>query len=303
MVGFLRAITSRPPSSQTAAPLEATPQSEERANAVADSHHTTTEGVLETRNVGQPTMSSEDIADLLGARHDSVRRTIERLADRGTIALPPLVDVQGKGGNNRTYTTTRYIFSGEAGERDSYVVVAQLSPEFTARLVDRWRELERAVRQQADPSLKLRAPRMDVSREHRLTMKDQVMYAKMAGLTGNQLLLAANRATSMLTGIDNLGLLGLSNLPAPSDEALLSPSDIAARIGARSPQAVNDHLCDLGLQTRHRDHRSKAYYEPTPAGRARGATMVDTGKKHGDGSPVRQLRWASSIIAALEGTV
>jgi phage regulator Rha-like protein len=27
-------------------------------------------------------------------------------------------------------------------KRDSYVVVAQLSPEFTARLVDRWQELE-----------------------------------------------------------------------------------------------------------------------------------------------------------------
>lgn len=30
------------------------------------------------------------------------------------------------------------------GKRDSYVVVAQLSPEFTARLVDRWQELEQA---------------------------------------------------------------------------------------------------------------------------------------------------------------
>lgn len=31
------------------------------------------------------------------------------------------------------------------GKRDSYVVVAQLSPEFTARLVDRWQELEEQV--------------------------------------------------------------------------------------------------------------------------------------------------------------
>ncbi|HHE3016903.1 TPA: phage antirepressor KilAC domain-containing protein, partial [Escherichia coli] len=33
----------------------------------------------------------------------------------------------------------------EQGKRDSIVVVAQLSPEFTARLVDRWRELEEAA--------------------------------------------------------------------------------------------------------------------------------------------------------------
>jgi hypothetical protein len=31
------------------------------------------------------------------------------------------------------------------GKRDSYVIVAQLSPEFTARLVDRWQELEQQV--------------------------------------------------------------------------------------------------------------------------------------------------------------
>lgn len=30
-------------------------------------------------------------------------------------------------------------------KRDSYVIVAQLSPEFTARLVDRWQELEAAA--------------------------------------------------------------------------------------------------------------------------------------------------------------
>jgi anti-repressor protein len=37
-------------------------------------------------------------------------------------------------------------------KRDSYVVVAQLSPEFTARLVDRWQELEAG----AAPALNLR---------------------------------------------------------------------------------------------------------------------------------------------------
>jgi hypothetical protein len=35
------------------------------------------------------------------------------------------------------------------GKRDSYVVVAQLCPEFTAKLVDRWQELEQQIRQPA----------------------------------------------------------------------------------------------------------------------------------------------------------
>lgn len=41
--------------------------------------------------------------------------------------------------------TTVYVFEGEQGKRDSIIVVAQLSPEFTARLVDRWQELEAQV--------------------------------------------------------------------------------------------------------------------------------------------------------------
>ncbi|HDI8700790.1 TPA: DNA-binding protein, partial [Escherichia coli] len=39
-----------------------------------------------------------------------------------------------------------YLFEGEQGKRDSIIVVAQLCPEFTARLVDRWRELEEQIR-------------------------------------------------------------------------------------------------------------------------------------------------------------
>ncbi len=38
--------------------------------------------------------------------------------------------------------TTVYLFEGEQGKRDSIIVVAQLCPEFTARLVDRWQQLE-----------------------------------------------------------------------------------------------------------------------------------------------------------------
>ncbi|WP_349361844.1 Rha family transcriptional regulator [Halopseudomonas aestusnigri] len=84
-------------------------------------------------------MSSREIAELLGFRHDNVKRTIERLVDRGVIGLPPLevyLDTLGR-------RATEY----RIGKRDSYVIVAQLSPEFTARLVDRWQELEEQVAQ------------------------------------------------------------------------------------------------------------------------------------------------------------
>ncbi|MDX7987842.1 phage regulatory protein/antirepressor Ant [Xenorhabdus sp. 12] len=80
------------------------------------------------------TMSSREIADLVESRHDSVKRTIERLAERGVIQRPPLVEVR----NHQNQPIDEY----RIGKRDSYVIVAQLSPEFTARLVDRWQALE-----------------------------------------------------------------------------------------------------------------------------------------------------------------
>ena len=85
----------------------------------------------------QQTMSSREIADLVESRHDNVRVTIERLAERGVIALPAMQE-KPTGGR----PSVEYVFSGEKGKRDSLVVVAQLSPEFTGRLVDRWQELE-----------------------------------------------------------------------------------------------------------------------------------------------------------------
>ena len=89
--------------------------------------------------VGQAlTMSSREIAELVDSRHDSVKRTIERLVVQGVIESPPLVDFK----NINNVAGQEYVFSGEQGKRSSIIVVAQLSPEFTARLVDRWQELE-----------------------------------------------------------------------------------------------------------------------------------------------------------------
>lgn len=82
-------------------------------------------------------MSSREIAEMLEARHDKVKQSIDRLADRDVIQRPPVGEVK----NHRGQTVTHYWIE----KRDSYVIVAQLSPEFTARLVDRWQELEEKV--------------------------------------------------------------------------------------------------------------------------------------------------------------
>jgi phage antirepressor protein len=97
------------------------------------------------------TMTSREIAELVDSRHDSVQRSIERLAQNGVIRLPPTVISEIINNLGLPQKVSEYVFTGEQGKRDSIVVVAQLSPEFTARLVDRWQELEAALAKPALP--------------------------------------------------------------------------------------------------------------------------------------------------------
>ncbi|WP_085631531.1 Rha family transcriptional regulator [Pseudomonas sp. R16(2017)] len=99
----------------------------------------------DSENVSRTTMSSREIADLVGSRHDKVKQSIERLAARTdangkpVIALPPMGEYLDSLGRK----ASEYMVC----KRDSFVVVAQLSPEFTAALVDRWQELEGQISQ------------------------------------------------------------------------------------------------------------------------------------------------------------
>uniref|UniRef100_UPI003F7D9E15 phage regulatory protein/antirepressor Ant n=1 Tax=Xanthomonas sp. 0924 TaxID=2835534 RepID=UPI003F7D9E15 len=105
-----------------------------------------------------PAITSREIAELVGSRHDDVKRSIDRLVSRGVISSPPLADSEEINNLGLVRIVKLYSFSGEQGKRDSIVVVAQLSPEFTARLVDRWQELERRVAAPADPLALLSDP-------------------------------------------------------------------------------------------------------------------------------------------------
>lgn len=90
-----------------------------------------------SQNVARTRMTSREIAELVEKRHDNVKRTIEALVERGVIESPQIEEI-----STSTKPAAVYVFAGERGKRDSIVVVAQLCPEFTARLVDRWQELE-----------------------------------------------------------------------------------------------------------------------------------------------------------------
>ncbi|MEG0603758.1 MAG: Rha family transcriptional regulator [Acinetobacter sp.] len=83
------------------------------------------------------TMSSRDIAELTGKEHKNVCRVIRDLISDGILdaQLEPLkFEYRGQ-----------WFDYYELSKRDSFVVVARLSPEFTAHIVDRWQELEQKL--------------------------------------------------------------------------------------------------------------------------------------------------------------
>ncbi|MDW3681626.1 Rha family transcriptional regulator [Cupriavidus sp. CV2] len=93
---------------------------------------------------GAATMSSRELAELVDSRHDKVKQSIERLASRKVITLPPIGEVSNDGPGPKALAEYR------VSKCDSYF--AQLSPEFTARLVDRWQALEAQEQFQRTPS-------------------------------------------------------------------------------------------------------------------------------------------------------
>lgn len=148
------------------------------------------------------TITSREIAELVESRPDNVRATIERLVERGTIALPA-PQVKSTGGR----PSLEYVFSGEQGKRDSIIVVAQLSPEFTARLVDRWQELERRAQTGFDPH---NLTKMDVlrlaieSEEKRIVAEAKVAEMQPKAVFHDQVV-AAPDAISMGEGAKIIG--------------------------------------------------------------------------------------------------
>ncbi|EIG4546551.1 Rha family transcriptional regulator [Escherichia coli] len=91
-------------------------------------------------------MTSVEIAELVGSQHKDVKRSIERLMGKGVIRSAPMANFEIINNLGLKRNVAAYVFEGERGKRDSIIVVAQLCPEFTARLVDRWRELEEQIR-------------------------------------------------------------------------------------------------------------------------------------------------------------
>ena len=95
-----------------------------------------------------PTMSSQDIADLAGKRHDNVMRDIRAV----------LVELHGEGGILRFEDTLTHPQNKQSypifrlPKRETLILVAGYSVPLRAKIIDRWDELEAAQREADKPT-------------------------------------------------------------------------------------------------------------------------------------------------------
>jgi len=116
------------------------------------------------------TMSSREMASLCQKPHDNVLKLIRNLIAGGVVNnTVPHNYVHEQ--NNQVYT--EYL----SNKRDSLVIVARLSPEFTAAVIDRWQALEAQVSAPAIPQSLSEALRLAADQAERIEQQQAQIAA------------------------------------------------------------------------------------------------------------------------------
>lgn len=121
-----------------------------------------------------------------------------------------------------------------------------------------------------------------------------VRAARALGLDKNSAAISANQAVAKLTGTNVLSLLGSTHLEAENQTAMFfTPTELGERLGI-SGRKFNMLLAEAGLQAKKGEHW-------VPLTTADGfCRIMDTGKRHGDGTMIQQVKWAENVLELVQ---
>ena len=227
------------------------------------------------------TMSSREIAELTGKEHYNVKRDCNVMfSELGLDALK----FEGIYFDAQNRQQTEYLLTFELVQ----TLITGYSIKLRFAVIQRLNELENQV---SKPTIQSPKKPSELSSAFRSCMS----IAKLCGLKGNQAILSADRATRKLTGESPLELLEITHLHAPVQEQVFTPTQIGEMLNPKlSGQKVNKLLAELGYQVKEGE-----FWLMTEKGKSLGELM-DTQKRHSDGTPVKQLKWYQSIVACLD---
>ncbi|VTU37149.1 BRO-N domain-containing protein [Variovorax sp. PBL-E5] len=117
--------------------------------------------------------------------------------------------------------------------------------------------------------------------------------ARLLGCDKNAAAISANQMVRQLTDVNLMAGLGQIHLVAEKqDTQFFTPTELGKRIST-SARGVNLLLAESGMQMKCGDT-----WEATEAG-MEFCRIYDTGKRHGSGVPVQQIKWSPSVLPLL----
>jgi len=121
---------------------------------------------------------------------------------------------------------------------------------------------------------------------------------RLIGCDENAAAISANQTIRNVSGVDLLALSGNTHLIASNQQSLYyTPTELGQMIGGISARQVNLLLAGAGLQARVGE-----YWQPLDAGQEF-ARLYDTGKRHGSGVPIQQIKWVDAVLPLLQTEV
>ena len=229
------------------------------------------------------TMTSREIAELVGKRHDNVMRDIRSMIEQlsATSGLSwhcessTYTDEQGK-------PRDMYVMDKDT----TYTLIAGYRADLRFKIIKRWQEIEAQIAQ---------PPKLSREERDRLMLaREAYKTAKLFGFNENMALLSADNYCKNTLGIGVLAHMGATHLLADPRGKVYTPTELG--------QLVNPPMSavkfNLALEAAGLQRKEMGTWMPCDA--AEGLfEWADTGKKHSLGTPVKQLRWFKDVLDRL----
>ncbi len=227
------------------------------------------------------TMSSREIAELTGKRHDNVMADIRNICESLNIQS---TEFSGdyKDDKGRTYPCFNLP------KRETLILVSGYDVVTRAKIIDRWQELENQQQQKEQRYFNPLEKIGDVTEQC-------LKIAHLYGFEGNQALISADKAVKTLTGYSPMQLIGATHLVAEVQAQMLNATELGKQLSPQlSAVKTNLILAGLGVQV-----KVEGKWEATEQGKPY-SVYLDTSKKHSDGTPVKQLKWYTTVLPLLK---
>lgn len=229
---------------------------------------------------GEPWFVGRDVAETLGYK-DTVNALKQHC--KGVAKHHPIADALGRKQETRLISEPDML----------RLIVNSTLP--AAERFERWvfEEVLPRIRKTGTYSAKGAISPLKATAEAAKAFPPLVRVARLLGCDKNAAAISASQAIYAMTNINLMQQLGHTHLVAEGQDGhWYTPTELGKEIGT-SARGVNLLLAESGLQMKIGEK-----WQPTEVGKEF-CRLFDTGKKHGSGVAVTQVKWSRNVLPML----